>query len=219
MPQINSQNRVEVAWSRLEGDIVTTAVGDLAKLRTNRRFVPRRLSRLPRTDRRQPCGRRRKMLPRVDRPEAPRWRPEAHRGQAVPALHGKRLFWCSRYPRLWRESLKSATLTHEETACLPGVDSAARTARIAKARLARGQSVCLPDRLRGAGRMAARIVRSRAAMVSGTCGGLSMAEARRFGASQALDHASADLSAMGRQRDVVFDAVGTLTTRQALCML
>jgi len=115
--------------------------------------------------------------------------------------------------------VKPAGLSFEQAACLPIVAVTAWNGLIHKARLAPGQSVFVHGCLGGVGRAAVQIALMHGAKVGGSCSAESFAEARILGADPLVDYADADLSALERRFDIVFDTAGTLAMRQAFALL
>jgi len=98
-------------------------------------------------------------------------------------------------------------MTFTEAACVPLAGLTAIQA-LAKVSIAQGQRVLVIGASGGVGTFAIQLARVMGAQVTGVCSGRNVELVRSLGADDVIDYQKSDYTAMGRQFDVVFDAVG-----------
>ncbi|MFM7890507.1 MAG: NAD(P)-dependent alcohol dehydrogenase [Actinomycetota bacterium] len=98
-------------------------------------------------------------------------------------------------------------MTFAEAACVPLAGLTAIQA-LAKVGIAQGQRVLVIGASGGVGTFAVQLARVMGAQVTGVCSGRNVELVQSLGTDDVIDYQKSDYTAMGRQFDVVFDAVG-----------
>lgn len=113
---------------------------------------------------------------------------------------------------------KPANLSHEEAAAVP-VGALTAQYFLRESGLAKGQSVLVYGASGSVGTYAIQLAKALGAEVTGVCSTANVELVRGLGADHVVDYSKEDVAASGRRYDVVFDAVGKLSSSTARSVL
>jgi NADPH:quinone reductase-like Zn-dependent oxidoreductase len=111
------------------------------------------------------------------------------------------------------------TVSFEAAACLPVAAGEAVQALADTAKLEAGQHVLIVGAAGGVGHFAVKYARHVGAQVTGVCGTDNVAFVESLGAHHVVDYRITDVSALGANFDVVFDAASALDWRTSQRLL
>jgi NADPH:quinone reductase-like Zn-dependent oxidoreductase len=104
--------------------------------------------------------------------------------------------------------IKPDNVTFEQAACVPMAALTALQALRNKGNMHKGQNVLINGAAGGVGTFAVQIAKSLGADVTGVCSARNVDMVRSIGADRVVNYTREDFTKMGRQYDLIFDAVG-----------
>lgn len=110
---------------------------------------------------------------------------------------------------------KPASVGFEEAACLPMAGTTAYKSLVEKAGLKAGDKVLINGCTGGVGLFALQIAKAKGAAVTGTCRGANAALAEDNGADVVIDYREANVLELGARYDVILEASGRLSYKEA----